>query len=381
MDRTRRFLDFTQAILVDPSASLTHEGRKTGLKKKRKRAKSSYLQACAVISLELDKLEGLITVFHQPNNRATEKYAQGNSLFQDTGSEIAQASQRIKLQLDKVQNMVSKLAEIKQKEKMDDASSAFLLDTLTAGTASKQRERHRMIIEQTLKKRLAELSKKFRSRLEKRTKSYSRKQASHQKRFGTTNSSLGFGRKPNGAPTPRFQSSLSASKPQSTPSSMQGIGNGSQAPRGGGIRKRAIGKPSFQRKSKYSFSMLDDDATSQQKEEAADDKYNKHNSSTKSKAQMFDRSYHQTKRAMEAQQVEKMISELSQTFTKMATLVAEQGEVVTRIDDNLDQTSAHIDSGQSELLKYYNTLSSERQLILKLIAVVFAIALLFVFVY
>lgn len=127
--------------------------------------------------------------------------------------------------------------------------------------------------------------------------------------------------------------------------------------------------------------MLDDDATSQQKEEAADDKYNKHNSSTKSKAQMFDRSYHQTKRAMEAQQVEKMISELSQTFTKMATLVAEQGEVVTRIDDNLDQTSAHIDSGQSELLKYYNTLSSERQLILKLIAVVFAIALLFVFVY
>ena len=55
-------------------------------------------------------------------------------------------------------------------------------------------------------------------------------------------------------------------------------------------------------------------------------------------------------------QVESQIAEMGSMFTKMATLVHEQGETVTNIYDDVDESLTHVQSGQSELLKYYNTI-------------------------
>ena len=60
----------------------------------------------------------------------------------------------------------------------------------------------------------------------------------------------------------------------------------------------------------------------------------------------------------------------------MATLVHEQGETVTNIYDDVDDSLTHVQSGQSELLKYYNTISKDRQLIIKLFGVLFFIIIL-----
>ena len=77
------------------------------------------------------------------------------------------------------------------------------------------------------------------------------------------------------------------------------------------------------------------------------------------------------------QQAETAIVELGQMFTKMATLVAEQGETVERIDADMDEAGLHARKGHSELLKYYRNISGERQLIIK----VFAVLMIFISIF
>ena len=75
-------------------------------------------------------------------------------------------------------------------------------------------------------------------------------------------------------------------------------------------------------------------------------------------------------------QVEKQIAEMGSMFSKMATLVAEQGETVARIDDDVDESLTSVQSGQNELLKYFNSVSKDRQLIIKLFATLFFLIML-----
>jgi hypothetical protein len=72
--------------------------------------------------------------------------------------------------------------------------------------------------------------------------------------------------------------------------------------------------------------------------------------------------------------IEKTIAELGQMFQHFAGLVAEQGDLVQRIDSDIEDTVANVDAGQSELLKYYKSISSNRWLIFK----VFIVLVLFV---
>jgi len=75
-------------------------------------------------------------------------------------------------------------------------------------------------------------------------------------------------------------------------------------------------------------------------------------------------------------QVEKQIAEMGSMFSKMATLVAEQGETVERIDDNMDESLTNVQSGQNELLKYFSSVSKDRQLIIKLFLTLFFLIIL-----
>ncbi|KAL0382108.1 UNVERIFIED_CONTAM: syntaxin [Sesamum calycinum] len=60
------------------------------------------------------------------------------------------------------------------------------------------------------------------------------------------------------------------------------------------------------------------------------------------------------------QNVESTISELSGIFTHLATMVAHQGELAIRIDDNMDESLANVEGASNALLKYLNRISSNR---------------------
>eukprot|EP00899_Mesostigma_viride_P018290 jgi/Mesvir1/26462/Mv16136-RA.1 len=59
-------------------------------------------------------------------------------------------------------------------------------------------------------------------------------------------------------------------------------------------------------------------------------------------------------RAEALQSVEATIAELSGIFSQLATMVAQQGEIAVRIDENMDDTLANVDNAQTQLLKSTN---------------------------
>lgn len=105
-------------------------------------------------------------------------------------------------------------------------------------------------------------------------------------------------------------------------------------------------------------------------------------SSSNSQSQMMvtppqDLSYHHA-RADAVRQVESTIVELGQIFNQLATMVSEQGELVERIDANVDETVLNIDAGHNQLVTYYNSISGNRGLILKVFGVLLAFLILWV---
>lgn len=83
-------------------------------------------------------------------------------------------------------------------------------------------------------------------------------------------------------------------------------------------------------------------------------------------------------RAEAVESVQRAIAELAQIFQKVATMVTQQEEMVQRIDQETDRTAANISMGQSELLRYYNSISSNRMLILKVFGVILFFILFFI---
>lgn len=58
--------------------------------------------------------------------------------------------------------------------------------------------------------------------------------------------------------------------------------------------------------------------------------------------------------------------------------VAEQGEMAVRIDENIDETLTNVGSAQTQLLKYLNSISSNRWLIMKVFFVLMIFLVVFV---
>jgi syntaxin 5 len=83
-------------------------------------------------------------------------------------------------------------------------------------------------------------------------------------------------------------------------------------------------------------------------------------------------------RAEALQQVERTIAELGGIFQQLATMVAEQGELAVRIDENLEDANANVDNAQAQLLRYLQRISSNRWLVMKIFAVLLAFLVFFV---
>nr|BAN65367.1 conserved hypothetical protein [Babesia bovis] len=73
--------------------------------------------------------------------------------------------------------------------------------------------------------------------------------------------------------------------------------------------------------------------------------------------------------------VQRAISELSQIFQRMTTMVTQQDEMIQRIDMDTEDSLANVIAAQSALSRYYKRISNNRMLILKIfcILVVFLI--------
>lgn len=84
-------------------------------------------------------------------------------------------------------------------------------------------------------------------------------------------------------------------------------------------------------------------------------------------------------RAEALQNVESTIHELSNIFNQLATLVSEQGEVAIRIDENMEDTLANVEGAQGALLKYLNSISSNRWLMIKIFFILIFFLMVFLF--
>ncbi|XP_022156929.1 syntaxin-31 [Momordica charantia] len=84
-------------------------------------------------------------------------------------------------------------------------------------------------------------------------------------------------------------------------------------------------------------------------------------------------------RSVALHNVESTISELSGIFTHLATMVAHQGELAIRIDDNMDESLANVEGARSALLRHLNQISSNRWLLIKIFAILILFLMVFIF--
>jgi len=93
-------------------------------------------------------------------------------------------------------------------------------------------------------------------------------------------------------------------------------------------------------------------------------------------AQQLARYHDAASRAAEMRQVESTIVELGQMFSRMATLVAEQGEVVDRIDADMSESLTNVKEAQGQLQQYYESVMTNRGFIVRLFGVALFVVLL-----
>lgn len=83
-------------------------------------------------------------------------------------------------------------------------------------------------------------------------------------------------------------------------------------------------------------------------------------------------------RATAMESIESTIVELGGIFQQLAHLVSEQEEQIKRIDANVEDTELNVEAAHSELLKYFQSISSNRWLIIKIFFVLIVFFILFV---
>ncbi|XP_011035983.1 PREDICTED: syntaxin-31 [Populus euphratica] len=83
-------------------------------------------------------------------------------------------------------------------------------------------------------------------------------------------------------------------------------------------------------------------------------------------------------RAVALHNVESTISELGGIFTHLATMVAQQGELAIRIDDNMDASLNNVENARGSLLRHLNQISSNRWLMVKIFAVIIFFLVVFI---
>lgn len=83
-------------------------------------------------------------------------------------------------------------------------------------------------------------------------------------------------------------------------------------------------------------------------------------------------------RAETMQNIESTIVELGGIFQQLAHMVKEQEEMVERIDTNIQDVEMNVDAAHSEILKYFQSVSKNRWLMIKIFGVLIMFFIFFV---
>lgn len=83
-------------------------------------------------------------------------------------------------------------------------------------------------------------------------------------------------------------------------------------------------------------------------------------------------------RADTMQNIESTIVELGSIFQQLAHMVKEQEETVQRIDANVEDTQLNVDFAHTEILKYFQSVSSHRWLLIKIFLILIIFFIVFV---
>lgn len=78
--------------------------------------------------------------------------------------------------------------------------------------------------------------------------------------------------------------------------------------------------------------------------------------------------------------IERTINELGGIFGQLAQMVSEQSEMIQRIDANTEDVVDNVQGAQRELMKYWNSVSSNRWLIARMFGVLMIFFLLWVLI-
>ena len=85
-------------------------------------------------------------------------------------------------------------------------------------------------------------------------------------------------------------------------------------------------------------------------------------------------------RALAVQSVESTIVELGTIFQELATMVQSQDYDIARIDENITDASANVEGAHDQMLRYMESIRSNRGLVLKIFAALIVFVVLFVMV-
>jgi syntaxin 5 len=83
-------------------------------------------------------------------------------------------------------------------------------------------------------------------------------------------------------------------------------------------------------------------------------------------------------RAETMQSIESTIVELGGIFQQLAVMVKEQEEMVERIDTNIQDVEINVEAAHSEILKYFQSISKNRWLMIKIFGVLIFFFIFFV---
>lgn len=83
-------------------------------------------------------------------------------------------------------------------------------------------------------------------------------------------------------------------------------------------------------------------------------------------------------RAETMQNIESTIVELGGIFQQLAHMVKEQEEMVERIDTNIQDVELNVEAAHGEIVKYFQSISSNRWLMIKIFAVLILFFIFFV---
>mmetsp|Transcript_13020 Transcript_13020/g.24201 ORF Transcript_13020/g.24201 Transcript_13020/m.24201 type:complete len:175 (+) Transcript_13020:313-837(+) len=74
-------------------------------------------------------------------------------------------------------------------------------------------------------------------------------------------------------------------------------------------------------------------------------------------------------RAKSVEQIERQLSDLHESFTRMAMMVHEQEILIERIDAKTDESLRNLERAKSEVVKYHESVTSNRNLAVKVFMV------------